>query len=105
MRNLNSPVMAASGFHGMVRKATPFMVGEGGAERVDISPISDIHKLGQGIGSGNVTNIYITESMDLRGAYGITSPDVAEDVYKKVWAPARRRVMDRFMNSRGKVVR
>jgi hypothetical protein len=53
----------------------------------------------------NIPNITIVEQIDLRGAYGITDKSVAERVYKEVWNPARRRVMGRYMNVRGKAIR
>jgi len=96
---------AAKGFSGMVNKPTRFMVGEAGPEMVNVSPVNDLHGLAKGIGGGGVTNIHLHESIDFRGAYGITSPNVAEKVYRDVWAPARRRNLGRYLSTKGKVIR
>jgi TP901 family phage tail tape measure protein len=99
-------VKAQHGFSGLVRKPTQFTIGEGNRpEFVQVTPISDLHKLLGGMTGQAVTNVIINESLDFRGAYGITSKGVAEEVYRDVWAPARRRNLDRFFNTRGKVIR
>lgn len=49
------PIMAAEGFNGVVREATPFIAGERGPERVTIEPLG--RDAGRG---GGVTNIHVT---------------------------------------------
>ena len=98
-------IKAQHGFSGIVKQPTTVTMGEGfRPELLNITPISDIAGMANGIGAGNVTNIYINDSIDLRGAYGITDESVADEVYREVWAPARRRNLDRFINTNGKVI-
>jgi len=94
---------AQHGFHGIVRKPTNFTVGEfNKPEMVSITPLA---KAVNGLAGSNNTNITIVENLDFRGAYGIQNKRMAEQVYRKVWAPARRNNLNRYFNQRGKVIR
>ena len=57
------------------------------------------------MGSNSSNTVVIHESIDLRGAYGIDSPVTAERVWKQVWAPARRRAVNRTIDMRGRIQR
>jgi len=99
-------LFAANGFEGIVNKPTHITAGEGSSpEYVSIQPLDGIHGLAQGLGGGGGTTIIINETIDLRGAYGVDDPAVAQKVWKTVWEPARRGAMNRVLNVRGKVTR
>jgi TP901 family phage tail tape measure protein len=100
------PIFAQHGFQGIVKKPTMFMTGENNKpEFVNVTPLSGLSDYEGGMAGGGQTVIQITENIDLRGAYGISSPQVAEKVWKDVWAPARRRTTNRLLDMRGKVQR
>lgn len=106
-KSINQPttIKAQHGFEGIVRRPTGFSVGEGfRPEFVSVTPMKDMASMANGIGGGSVTNVYINDQLDFRGAYGITDKSVAEEVYRDVWAPARRKNLDRFFNTKGKVI-
>jgi len=65
----------------------------------------DLVGLGKSMNTSGNTTVVINESIDLRGSYGITSPEMAEKVYTDVWAPARRRAQSKFLNVQGILLR
>jgi hypothetical protein len=98
-----SKVSAQHGFEGIIRKPTNIRVGEfSRPEMVSIKPLAD--KI-NGLAARSVTNIFINENLDFRGAYGINNKKMAEQVYRNVWAPARRNNLNKYLNPRGKVIR
>jgi hypothetical protein len=99
-------IKAASGFSGIIKKPTNFTVGEGyKSEYVNVTPVKDLANMANGLGRSQNGNIVIHEHIDLRGAYGISSSAVAEKVWKNVWAPARKKYLARYSNTKGKVIR
>ncbi len=99
-------IAAASGFEGLINKPTRFLVGEGGQpEFVSVKPIKSLSDMGSSMSSPMQTIIHIHDNIDLRGAYGISSPQVAQKVWNQVWAPARRNSINRITDLRGKVQR
>jgi TP901 family phage tail tape measure protein len=70
-----------------------------------VTPISDLAAQSNTVNPPVTYVMNIYETVDLRGAYGITSPEVAQGVWDKVWAPARRRSVSRILETRGSVLR
>lgn len=103
---LNDIVFAQNGFRGLIKRPTGFIAGENNRpELVSITPMSDLNKIAESIGTHSATNIHIHENIDLRGAYGVDNPSIARKVWNKVWAPARRRAVSNILDTRGKILR
>jgi TP901 family phage tail tape measure protein len=103
--SLGSITSAADGFEGLVNKPSTFNVAEKGIpEYVSVTPMKNLAKMAN-IGTNNAGSVTIHEHIDLRGAYGISSPEVAQRVWNEVWAPARRRAVSNVSDMRGRIQR
>jgi len=96
-RIVNPEAFLGKGLQTSLLKNTP-------SEPLVGSPTMGLETLSKSLATSG-QQITIHEHIDLRGAYGISSPAIAEKVYRDVWAPARRKVVNNYVNSRGKVMR